>query len=432
MKPKDPVEFQKYVELIARKHGGLEGLRDVLRNRAGAATGVLESLSEELAGDVKTPAATVAIESLGRGREPTLPEQEALEAIIDEDLRPVIDVINGKFMVTHFLWTKLNNDDAIRTRLEAAMPSIGRIELPGHPRLPYGGTGFVVGRGLVMTNRHVAEIFSTGLGGRNLSFKTGLGAGIDFVREQGRPQGQVFTVKRVVMIHPFWDMAILEVDGIDFNEGLALSLEDGREFEGREIAVVGYPAFDPRNPQAVQQNLFAGHYGVKRLQPGELHGSIKTASFQKLVNAAAHDCSTLGGNSGSALIDLATGNVLALHFGGEYHARNYSVPSFELARDQRVVDAGVTFAGTARPDGTDWAAWWKRADAQEAVSADAGKRNVAACGRCSPSGQWKRARRRAGHRDPDQDSHFGRIVAPRAPSRRDRKRRTRSDEGTRS
>jgi endonuclease G, mitochondrial len=369
MKPKDPEKFRKYVELVARKHGGLEGLRDVIRNRAGATAELLESLAEQPAPDAKTPAATAAVESLDLGRQPAPPEREALEAIIDEDLRPVIDVIDGKFRTTHFLWTKLNDDDGIRTRLETAMPAIGRIELPGHPRLPYGGTGFVVGEGLVMTNRHVAEIFATGLGSRMLSFRTGLRAGIDFVREQGRPSGQVFTVKRVVMIHPYWDMAIVEVDGIASHAGLALSLDDGREFEGREIAVVGYPAFDPRNPQDVQQNLFAGHYGVKRLQPGDLHGAFKTASFRKLVNAAAHDCSTLGGNSGSALVDLATGHVIALHFGGEYHATNYAVPTSELARDQRIIDAGVRFAGTPHADGTDWADWWQRADASEAVAA---------------------------------------------------------------
>ena len=73
---------------------------------------------------------------------------------------------------------------------------------------------------------------------------------------------------------------------------------------GHDIFVVGYPAFDGRNPSDVQQNLFDGHFGVKRLQPGQLQGGMKTSSFAKMVPAATHDCSTLGGNSGSAVIDL--------------------------------------------------------------------------------------------------------------------------------
>ena len=371
MKANNPQELRTYVELISRKHGGLEGLREFVMNRptTEAGVGTFESVPAQQAADTKTPAATAAIESLDRGRFPTPPEREALEAIIDEELRPVIDIVDGKFSTTHFLWTKLNTDEGVRNRLETAIPAIGRIELPGHPRLPYGGTGFVVGNCLVMTNRHVAEIFTNGIGTKALSIKPGLRAGIDFVREQGRPSGEVFAVKRVVMIHPYWDMAILEVDGIMANSGLELSLEDGRGFEGREIAVIGYPAFDPRNPADVQKSLFDGHFSVKRLQPGELHGAFKTASFQKLVNATAHDCSTLGGNSGSALVDLATGQVIALHFGGEYHATNYAVPTSELARDQRLVDAGVRFASTPRPDATDWANWWERADGEEVASA---------------------------------------------------------------
>jgi endonuclease G, mitochondrial len=107
---------------------------------------------------------------------------------------------------------------------------------------------------------------------------------------------------------------------------------------------------------------------VKRLQPGEIRGRMRTASFGKLVNAATHDCSTLGGNSGSAVLDLSSGAVLALHFGGSYREQNYAVPSFELARDSRVSQAGVRFDGEPTHDATDWAQWWIRADSGEVVS----------------------------------------------------------------
>ena len=46
-----------------------------------------------------------------------------------------------------------------------------------------------------------------------------------------------------------------------------------------------------------------------------------------------HDASTLGGNSGSAIIDVDSGEVVALHFAGEYLKANYAVPMYELARD---------------------------------------------------------------------------------------------------
>lgn len=359
--------LKKYVELVSRKHGGLDGLRHLIdTNKIRPSTFALESAAPER----HTESARRAVESLALDREPQHEETFALEAIINADIRPVIDIVGGKYQSTHPLWTQLSTDAGIRQRLEAAFASIGRIDLPGNDQLPYGGTAFIVGKNLIMTNRHVAEIFTQGLGTKNLQFTPGT-AGIDFLHERDLPTGPLFKGVRVKMIHPYWDMALIEVEDLGKRPTLKLALEDARDLRGRDIAVVGYPAFDPRNPPDVQSNLFGGRYGIKRLQPGELQGGMEAASFQKMVHAATHDCSTLGGNSGSAVVDLATGTVFGLHFGGRYHEQNYAVPSCELARDRRVIDAGVTFASTPQPDGTDWADWWARADENEAAKADA-------------------------------------------------------------
>jgi len=382
MTMKSDGDLSSYVELIAKKHGGLEGLRNVVKTRLPPHGGLgLERFGGDVGGTTET--AAKALEDIELGRDPSPNGREALEAIIDAEIRPVIDIVDGKFTSTHPLWTMLSTDKAIRGRLETCITSIGRIELPGNDEIPYGGTGFIVGPGLVMTNRHVAEIFATGMGTRRVDFKPQARAGVDFVREYGRPAGTVYTASRVVMIHPYWDMALLTVDGLESHGILKLSLLDARDLTGRDIAVIGYPAFDSRNPSDVQNSLFDGRYGVKRLQPGELQGGGTTASFQKFVNAATHDCSTLGGNSGSAVIDLETGEVIALHFGGRYRQRNYGVPSSELARDRRVVDAGVEFAGTPAADGTDWTDWWRRADEEEetaATSSDAGTSSTTGTG----------------------------------------------------
>lgn len=63
-----------------------------------------------------------------------------------------------------------------------------------------------------------------------------------------------------------------------------------------------------------------------------------------------HDSSTLGGNSGSAIIDVRTGEVIGLHFAGLYLRANYAVPTYELARDRRVAGLGVHFQGTVPAD----------------------------------------------------------------------------------
>lgn len=377
MNPTNTDRLKRYFQIISKSRGGSDAMLDTIARRAGALRGAgagLESLPAAEAGARASPlaAARGGIEAMARGRDLTHDEFLSVEAIIDEDLRPAFDVVGDRFQADHWMWTHLSSDAAVRVRIETVLPSIGRIELPGHPRLPYGGTGFVVGKGLLMTNRHVAEVFASGVGDRRLAFKSGARAGINFVRELGRPDGgPTLLVRRVVMIHPYWDMALLAVDGLpECHQPLRLAVQDARDLVAREVFVVGYPAFDPRNPADVQNDLFNGRFGIKRLQPGELQGGIRTASFGKTVMAASHDCSTLGGNSGSAVVDLASGEVFGLHFGGAYHEANFAVPAFALASDSRVVDAGVCFAGPAAGAANTWAEWWARADAAESAEAD--------------------------------------------------------------
>lgn len=321
----------------------------------------LESAESPAAAQART-LAEAGLTNIRDGRLPSSEQIAGIEAIILPDIRPVLDVVDGDFRTDHPLWLKLNDDQAIRGVLLPAISSVGRIELPGNRQYPYGGTGFVVGKNLVMTNRHVAAIFASGLGERNLSFKPGFRAGIDFLRELDRPPGRTLMVRRLVMIHPYWDMALLEVEGLPANaQPLRLSLRDIPADSMVEVAAIGYPAFDSRNDRDVQNDLFRRVFGVKRLQPGTFGGRQRTESFGKMVAASRHNCSTLGGNSGSALIDLLSGEVMALHFGGRYRDINYGVPAFELARDQRVVDAGVTFASPGASGGRpEWEDWWSQ------------------------------------------------------------------------
>ncbi|GLR94000.1 endonuclease G [Bradyrhizobium liaoningense] len=357
--------LRDFVSLLKRAHGDLQAIvQEATEKRKETASG--------LEGTDPTAHAEEAVREVDRGADLSSDQAYGLEAIIDAEIRPAINIVNGSFTSTHPLWTKLSSDQTLKSRIEKVIPSVGRIGLPGNRRFPYAGTGFVVGKGLLMTNRHVAEIFCRGLGTKFIEFLPNAKADIDFLRElDGPPNPKTLAIRKTVMVHPYWDMAILQVDGLeDDHPVLEMSLQDARQLpEGYEIFVVGYPAFDPRNPASEQQKLYDGNYGIKRLQPGALHGSVNAASFGKTVAAAAHDCSTLGGNSGSAMFDLTNGQVLGLHFGGQYHQKNYAVPSFELSRDSRVVDAGVKFFGDEAKGGTgDWAGWWKRADETEAAS----------------------------------------------------------------
>ncbi|RDJ10105.1 hypothetical protein B5K05_13295 [Rhizobium phaseoli] len=309
-----------------------------------------------------------ALEKLGTNQELSREEGFVTEAIIIPDKRPAIDIVGGDFQVDHPLWTQFSSDPLLHGNIKKALPSVGRIELSNHPTSPYGGTGFVVGKDLLMTNRHVAEIFSVGLGYNQIKFKNGLSAGIDFERERSSEIYTIIAVRKVVMIHPYWDMALLQVDGLAAEHApLLLSVQDPDELINTPIAVIGYPAFDARNDARVQNEVFRGLYNIKRLQPGLIMPRTLIASFGKMVSALCHDSSTLGGNSGSEVYDPKSGKVLALHFAGVYLDRNYCVPTGELARDGRVVDAGVNFEPGASGGTPTWQAWWRNTDEERAI-----------------------------------------------------------------
>ena len=290
------------------------------------------------------------------------------EAIIIPEQRPAVFVTNDDYAVDHPAWTDYVAGTPAHANFVKAIPSVGRIELKGHPSLPYGGTGFLVGPDLLMTNRHVAQIFATGLGTSGLRFLDGLGAGIDFRREHGnRRRGTIFAVRKLVMIHPYWDLALLKVEGLDGREPLTFAPIEPDPAKPRRIAVIGYPAFDPRNDAQVQDDVFHGVYNVKRLQPGLLNGRRKINSFGKLVDAATHDSSTLGGNSGSVVVDASSGRVLGLHFAGIYKDSNFAVPASDLARDSRLVDAGLQFEPKLPSRPGPWDPFWAATSSEGAT-----------------------------------------------------------------
>lgn len=328
------------------KKGGEEDL-EVMAPKSAMADAFLKTVeTSRLMGLEKVSLEQVGatIESLRSGTPLNAQQQGLCEAIIIPSKRPVADVLHGKIQhLPEGEFSPLVDDAKIRDRLERAIASVGCILLPNDPRLPYAGTGFVVGKGLLMTNRHVARLFATGLGTKKLAFVGGQSAKFTPGRETLEDEDDaVYQVKRVRMIHPYFDMALLEVPDLALPP---LELEPLEPQDSpRQVALVGYPAFDERNPADIQNKTFRGRFSVKRLAPGYMTGRGEFPSFENVLSVAMHDASTLAGNSGSALVDIGSGKVVGLHFAGEYLKSNYAVPAADLALDPRVVDAGVLFS----------------------------------------------------------------------------------------
>lgn len=280
-------------------------------------------------------------------------EQDVLEAIILPGKRPVLDISDGEFSTPPPDWEFLTDH---RPMIRSILPSIGRVDVPEMLSIPYGGTGFFIGDGLLLTNRHVARLFvqGVGAGAKYLTFLSDRSAFFDPQYEVGDPDpgagSNRYEVVEPLLVHPHWDAALLRVrplGGAQVPPALKLSRQSPPNLGGgamQHVIVVGYPMLDSRNDLTQQMDIFRKIFGRKRLMPGYMIGYKDVLTkWNATLHATTHDASTLGGNSGSAVIDLTTGLVLALHFGGKYLEANYGVPVWELAQDKHIGDFNPNF-----------------------------------------------------------------------------------------
>ncbi len=257
------------------------------------------------------------------------------ETIVRVSLRPVLFVQNNTFVPETVQNEEIRKrlKDA-RKRLEAAIPAVGRVEVTGHGWADWLGTAWLVAENIVVTNRHVAAEFGVRQGD-GFVFRVGpsrreMTARVNYLEEQAPVIPQLpFKVTKILHIEEDApgrpDVAFLQVarSATDATDKLAKPIPLASKLpEPKDpVAVIGYPARDSRIPdEQIMETYFGGVYDVKRLSPGQvMEGGDKTQVL--------HDCTTLGGNSGSAVIDLNTGEAVGLHFAGLYRVANYAVPA---------------------------------------------------------------------------------------------------------
>lgn len=276
-------------------------------------------------------------------------ELAGLEAVVHSDgSRPVL-FVEDDFVdllapaARDYAATLSHVESEVRTACQAA----GRVDDPG-ATLGYQGTAWAVDDGLVVTNYHVLQAISSkparAAGGFTGVLKPGVA--VDFGAEIGNePGGRRFPVRRVVAVGPAGDprLAHASLPGVNF-DGLdlaVLELEEvaGQSFptpvevargddpvtrgalasRGRLVYVVGFPGSSRSTTPDVFAALFAGVKGVKRLTPGLLtygRGDVADDGRRWVIG---HDASTLGGSSGSMVVDLEAGGrlVLGIHVAGD-------------------------------------------------------------------------------------------------------------------
>ncbi len=280
------------------------------------------------------------------------PVQSGLEAIILGELRPAWFIRDDKIVVAGD-FDRLAEFESNRIALEAIAKTVGRVDLLNHATQAYVGTGWLVDKDIVVTNRHVAETFTrpawpsgwdfaTGTFGRPLRVEINTVQQLDTDPSLRRPM----TVTEVLYVagqrEP--DIAFLRVlpdPAID-----PIPLAATLPAEKTAVAAIGYPASDAtRNDPDLMRQIFGIDYDVKRFSPGLANDYIEDGALMLT------DYTTLGGNSGSAVVALETGKAVGLHFAGLFGETNYAVSGDILAATLRSMKSSISLSGfDALPD----------------------------------------------------------------------------------
>lgn len=280
--------------------------------------------------DVSRETLAAHLEKRGRAIESTTsPQHEAIIRLYD---RPVLFVVGDEIQEAEneALEAKLQ---AARPKLHPLLPSIGRLELKNSLEADWLGTAWMIDERILVTARHVARRFSSaGADGNIVVHTNALGekieAAVDTRQELGRTERRRVRIHRVLHIEEedSLDLAFLEAWEMEDGEPLSLApipLAENDAVAGTEVAAIGYPGWDGlRNGIQNMTRIFGETFGIKRCHPGRVE-KVEERYF-------THDCSMLGGNSGSPIIDLQTGHAVGMHFAGGYRKANYAVKASAL------------------------------------------------------------------------------------------------------
>jgi hypothetical protein len=264
-----------------------------------------------------------AIAAADRGESGTITGREfaSLEAIVRVLGRPAMRYTNNRVEMP---LSDLGENDQwrvlvaiARSKIDKRSASVGRIGSAA----PYEfvGTGWRIGPDLLVTNRHVATKMAENSTAPSGSWRIGAGRWfVSFNVTDSAAATRPVEIKELAYTAPEEDIdfAVLRLDtGAGVPDALpldwsadALGALNETTFSGAEVYIVGHPFRQLASAESAA--VFGKADGTKRCSPGfVVRVDAPTYGFE-------HDCSTLGGNSGSCVLTASGHQVVGLHYGG--------------------------------------------------------------------------------------------------------------------
>jgi Trypsin-like peptidase domain len=255
-----------------------------------------------------------ALDKLRDGDEPAPIEWIALRVVI-QLMRPAVFTVSGGTFEP--LPAYGGQDQQLADAWQESTPTsselsrcVGRIDDFNEDHV---GTGFLVAPDLIATNRHVLDHLTLGTG---RLFERA--ATILFGWERNtRNKETTIAITECVASHDALDVVVLR---IAVEREHRLTLAEGGAHLDQIVVAIGYPG--KTIPSPVYAQVFGDDFGVRRASPG----MVRTCGADDIE----HDCSTIGGSSGSPLIALPSGDVIGIHYGGQSSYANNAVPANHL------------------------------------------------------------------------------------------------------
>jgi hypothetical protein len=285
-------------------------------------------------------------------------EALGLEAVVQISERPSLNIQDGFVNPAApgykpFEFKLLQMQDEIRDVIGA----VGRISLPDGTLV---GTAVHFAEGRVVTARHVLEEIATQKKNGRWSFTSPGKTTIDFVGEADRKSEPGFKIVNVKFcgadrINREIDFARLDLAVLEIAPIAHAPWPNTVDFDGDEdkvkpkswVYTIGFPGrpipwkiktkpASGYEVAAVIAKVFDDDFECKKFAPGRIRkspGSLDEDKANRWV--VVHDCSTLRGNSGSAVVEFATegARVVGLHFGGLARSANWA-HAFSALKDQ--------------------------------------------------------------------------------------------------